>query len=518
MSAINIQSLFADIIDTPEQRQQKMLQQGMLQGQQLTKNLTGLARAAAPLAQMAGQLGVQRNEDLRRGVQPLFGVDPRSTSEKIQEKIQGLDPNDPNSMLQIAQALQEIDPVRAASLREMAAKKRQENADREASQKLQAEQLSQAQMTTRKMQGEETDANFARTTREISAEGFRQKDPLVANLFLRNQITGAQAFDILAQQEKNRQSSWSVVNAGRILNNKTGETEVIDDLRVQSWIQTTDQNGVQRIVGLTSDASNPVAVNILASDLPQLMAGQAVSSNVAGNGSVAAQGAIDPNAEPPAIITPQATDGAPSNGGLPAGQESQQEMYGTVPYKIATNALLKYDNLSSAIAQSRNILENSNFAAGRNAEIIKSLGSAPVNALFLQSQRDLEEKLKPLKANNAFDTLTQMRQQSKTGGALGNVSNIELELLKSTVTSLETIQDPELLIDALNRMERHYTNFLALLLGKKSGLEVQLNTNLPIYENVRVQDGRIWFREENDGEERWYTEEPVTELLIKSIN
>jgi hypothetical protein len=123
MSAINIQSLFADIIDTPEQRQQKMLQQGMLQGQQLTKNLTGLARAAAPLAQMAGQLGVQRNEDLRRGVQPLFGVDPRSTSEKIQEKIQGLDPNDPNSMLQIAQALQEIDPVRAASLREMAAKK-----------------------------------------------------------------------------------------------------------------------------------------------------------------------------------------------------------------------------------------------------------------------------------------------------------------------------------------------------------------------------------------------------------
>jgi len=517
MQPISINTLFADIIDTPEQRQRKLLEQGILQARESAQNTGGLGSNSA-LFNTAMQLSPQRNEDLRRGVQPLIGLDPRSTSEKIQEKIQGLDPNDPNSMLQIAQALQEIDPVRAASLREMAAQKRKENADREASQKLQTEQLAQAQMTTRRMQGEETDANLARTTREISAQGFMQKDPLVGNMFLRNQITGTEAFNILAQQEKNRQASWSVVNTGRILNNKTGETEAIDDLRIQNWIQTTDENGVQRIVGLTSDASKPVAVNILASDLPKLMAGQAINSNVEGDGSVTAQGTIDPNAEPPAIITPQATNGAPSNGGLPAGQASQEKRYGAVPYDMGIQELLKYDNLSSAIAQSRNILENSNFAAGRNPEIIRSLGSAPVEAWFLQDERDLKEKLKPLKANNAFDTLTKMREQSKTGGALGNVSNIELELLKSTVASLETIQDPELLIDALNRMERHYTNFLALELGKNSGLEVQLNTNLPIYENIRVQDGRIWFREENDGEENWYTEEPVTELTIKSIN
>jgi hypothetical protein len=58
--AINIQSLFADIIDTPEQRQMKMLQEGMLKGDRLASGLTGLTRAAAPLAQVAGQLGVQR--------------------------------------------------------------------------------------------------------------------------------------------------------------------------------------------------------------------------------------------------------------------------------------------------------------------------------------------------------------------------------------------------------------------------------------------------------------------------
>lgn len=116
--AININTLFADIIDTPEQRQQKMLQQGMLQGQQLTKNLTGLARAAAPLAQIAGQLGVQRNEDLRRAVQPMLGIDPRTTGEKLQEKLANIDASTPQGKKQLIDAIQSIDPVRAAALRQ----------------------------------------------------------------------------------------------------------------------------------------------------------------------------------------------------------------------------------------------------------------------------------------------------------------------------------------------------------------------------------------------------------------
>ena len=130
MTPININTLFADIIDTPEQRQEKLLQQGMTQGRLLSSNLTGLARAAAPLAQMAGQLGVQRNEDLRRALQPMLGIDPRTTGEKLGEQIQGLDMSTPDGMLQAAQALQSIDPVRAAALRQAAAEKRIENQDR----------------------------------------------------------------------------------------------------------------------------------------------------------------------------------------------------------------------------------------------------------------------------------------------------------------------------------------------------------------------------------------------------
>ena len=120
MTPININTLFADIIDTPEQRQEKLLQQGMTQGRLLSSNLTGLARAAAPLAQMAGQLGVQRNEDLRRAVQPMLGLDPRTDSEKMQEKIGQMDFTTPQGLIDAANALQSTDPVRAASLRQAA--------------------------------------------------------------------------------------------------------------------------------------------------------------------------------------------------------------------------------------------------------------------------------------------------------------------------------------------------------------------------------------------------------------
>ena len=141
---IDINSLFADIIDTPEQRQQKLLQQGMTQGRLLSSNLTGLARAAAPLAQMAGQLGVQRNEDLRRAVQPMLGLDPRTTGERVGEQIAGLDMSTPEGMLQAAQALQSIDPLRAATLRQAAAEQRKADQDRKRTTELQDMQLAAA--------------------------------------------------------------------------------------------------------------------------------------------------------------------------------------------------------------------------------------------------------------------------------------------------------------------------------------------------------------------------------------
>ena len=143
--AINIQSLFADIIDTPEQRQMKMLQEGMLRGDRLASGLTGLTRAAAPLAQVAGQLGVQRQENLRRAVQPMLGIDPRTTGEKLQEQIGRFDTSTPKGLMQAAQAIQQIDPIRAAALRQAATEQTQTNEDRTRRVQLETLQLESAQ-------------------------------------------------------------------------------------------------------------------------------------------------------------------------------------------------------------------------------------------------------------------------------------------------------------------------------------------------------------------------------------
>lgn len=196
MSAINIQSLFADIIDTPEQRKQKMLQQGMMEGQMLSSGLTGRARALAPLAQMAGLLGVQRNEDLRRGVQPMLGLDPRSSGEKIGEQIARLDMSNPNDMRQAAEILQSTNPVQAAALRAAASQKTVELADkaRQVSRQDTADKLQQ-EAADRAARGEDRaiDAAEERVTRFKEWKESNSTQQALQVLNLANAETSAEA-------------------------------------------------------------------------------------------------------------------------------------------------------------------------------------------------------------------------------------------------------------------------------------------------------------------------------------
>lgn len=55
--------------------------------------------------------------------------------------------------------------------------------------------------------------------------------------------------------------------------------------------------------------------------------------------------------------------------------------------------------------------------------------------------KNFSADIKTLQANLAFQTLQSIREASKTGGALGAVSEKELALLESAVSSLDTAQD-----------------------------------------------------------------------------
>lgn len=56
---------------------------------------------------------------------------------------------------------------------------------------------------------------------------------------------------------------------------------------------------------------------------------------------------------------------------------------------------------------------------------------------------DAEAKLLTLKAQVGFNTLQEMRNNSQTGGALGQVSNIEINLLQNALDSIGQSQSPE---------------------------------------------------------------------------
>lgn len=84
----------------------------------------------------------------------------------------------------------------------------------------------------------------------------------------------------------------------------------------------------------------------------------------------------------------------------------------------------------------------------------------------LTDARNLKGLIATIDSNLAFDRLQKMRDESKTGGALGQVSNIELELLRSSVENLDPGAGDKEFIRRLNNIRSHYNRFKSSLLGE----------------------------------------------------
>lgn len=72
--------------------------------------------------------------------------------------------------------------------------------------------------------------------------------------------------------------------------------------------------------------------------------------------------------------------------------------------------------------------------------------------------KDLQRSLETIKANVGFDKLQDMRNNSPTGGALGQVSEFENRLLQSVNSSMEQDQSPQQLIENLKRVQTDLRN------------------------------------------------------------
>lgn len=82
-------------------------------------------------------------------------------------------------------------------------------------------------------------------------------------------------------------------------------------------------------------------------------------------------------------------------------------------------------------------------------------GGAILSGVPGTNAKSLKERLDTVKSNLGLDKLQELRDSSPTGGALGQVSNYENEILQKIQGSLDQAQDPQELVRNLQRLKEH---------------------------------------------------------------
>jgi hypothetical protein len=123
------------------------------------------------------------------------------------------------------------------------------------------------------------------------------------------------------------------------------------------------------------------------------------------------------------------------------------------------------DSVIEEISKAVRIAENSLSATGLTGAVTGLIPSTPAYVL--------KRRIQTIKANIGFDKLQAMRDASPTGGALGQVSERELEFLQSTITSLDPGMGEKELLEGLKKVEEHYNNMRDIVTGKTTEEDAQ---------------------------------------------
>jgi hypothetical protein len=127
--------------------------------------------------------------------------------------------------------------------------------------------------------------------------------------------------------------------------------------------------------------------------------------------------------------------------------------------------LAAVDSVLTTVSEAKTIVEKDGLIPATGTFF--SLANMP----FPTDARKLQGKISTLQATLAFDRLDKMRRESKTGGALGQVSNIELQLLKDSLTALDPVVGEAEFKKQLEKVQKHYTNFKNALLGEAPDID-----------------------------------------------
>src|SRR5690606_14372535 len=146
--------------------------------------------------------------------------------------------------------------------------------------------------------------------------------------------------------------------------------------------------------------------------------------------------------------------------------EAAAKTSGTKDVEFEAKRRIEMPKRQASLRQAEVLVDRMNDDIDKLIEKVGS-GSAGVGGVLMEKfpgsvARDLQVNLDTIKANLGFQTLQAMREASPTGGALGQISDMENKLLQSTLGSLEIGQSPAQLVENLRKVKRRVTENFGL--------------------------------------------------------
>jgi hypothetical protein len=165
----NIQSLFADILQTPQQRAMQLSTEGLNRAELATRGLSGGASMLSPLIAAEARTAPMREEMLSRSLGRLFGQDVRTESESIQNTLSQADTATPEGQQALLTALRNQGyGVQAAQYQQMMLAQQQADEDRQLERDLATSRLS-----TEGLQQELAGINIEAANQNITLNGLQ---------------------------------------------------------------------------------------------------------------------------------------------------------------------------------------------------------------------------------------------------------------------------------------------------------------------------------------------------------
>lgn len=114
-----------------------------------------------------------------------------------------------------------------------------------------------------------------------------------------------------------------------------------------------------------------------------------------------------------------------------------------------------------------------------------------LSALPDTQAKQLENYLLTIKANVGFQALQEMRNNSVTGGALGNVSELELKQLNAVLGSLDRLTNSEQLLESLDTIDQKNRSVVAIMEQKMADLDMIYEYKAPAQANPVSSDPEL---------------------------